>query len=357
MTTLWDTNGGAIVKALAAERRSSGAVTSGLVLTLVAVADERNAGEAISAASAASTAHPCRVLVVVRRQPDAPSPRLDAEVNVGGGSGPGEFVVMRMYGRLALHAESVVLPLLAPDAPVVTWWYGAPPELIAHDPLGVLADRRVTDSAAAADPLAALKQRADDYYPGDTDLAWARLTGWRAVLAASFDAVAEPVTGGVVHAKDANPSAALLAGWLSSRLGTTVGNEPSKGPGVTEVVLELGDEDRAAAGEGAGQPPKGKSGKGKSGKSSKNAGDGGPQLRLSRPDGRTATLSRAGQPDRALPLPRRDLGDLLAEELRRLDSDEVYREALAMATGVQIEPGPVGVRTHIWKDPAQEKAS
>ena len=57
---------------------------------------------------------------------------------------------MRMYGRLALHAESVVLPLLAPDAPVVTWWYGEPPDLIAHDPLGVLASRRITDVSRAA---------------------------------------------------------------------------------------------------------------------------------------------------------------------------------------------------------------
>ena len=55
-------------------------------------------------------------------------PRLDAEVLIGGRLGPGEAVVMRMYGRLALHAESVVLPLLAADAPVVTWWHGRPPE-------------------------------------------------------------------------------------------------------------------------------------------------------------------------------------------------------------------------------------
>ncbi len=63
--------------------------------------------------------------MVIRRQIDAPVPRLDAEVSIGGRLGPGEAVVLRMYGRLALHAESVTLPLLAPDAPVVTWWHGA----------------------------------------------------------------------------------------------------------------------------------------------------------------------------------------------------------------------------------------
>ncbi|MGO9796710.1 MAG: glucose-6-phosphate dehydrogenase assembly protein OpcA, partial [Terracidiphilus sp.] len=145
-TTLWDTNGGDIVKALIAEKRAGGALASGLAVTLVAVADERNVHIAEQAATVAAQAHPCRLLIVIRRQLDA-SDRLDAEVQVGGRLGPIEAVVMRMYGRLTLHAESVVLPLLAPDAPVVTWWQGPPPDEIAADPLGVLANRRITDSA------------------------------------------------------------------------------------------------------------------------------------------------------------------------------------------------------------------
>jgi len=44
MTTLWDTTGTAVVKALAAERRSGGAVMSGLALTLVVVVDEKDVG-------------------------------------------------------------------------------------------------------------------------------------------------------------------------------------------------------------------------------------------------------------------------------------------------------------------------
>jgi glucose-6-phosphate dehydrogenase assembly protein OpcA len=53
------------------------------------------------------------------------------------------------------------------------------------------------------------------------------------------------------------------------------------------------------------------------------------EITISRPDGRTATLSRPGQPDRHVALHRRDAGELLTEELRRLDPDEVYGEALA----------------------------
>ena len=89
MTTLWDTNGTAVVKELAAQRRTGGAVLSGVALTLVVVADESRVTEAEEAATHAAEMHPCRVLVVVRRQIEAPAPRLDAEVLIGGRLGPG----------------------------------------------------------------------------------------------------------------------------------------------------------------------------------------------------------------------------------------------------------------------------
>jgi glucose-6-phosphate dehydrogenase assembly protein OpcA len=292
-------------------------VASGLALTLVAVVDERLVAEAEQAATAAAAQHPCRLLVVVRRRPDAPEPRLDAEVSVGGRLGPGEAVVMRMYGRLALHAESVVLPLLAPDAPVVTWWFGEPPRLIAHDPLGVIADRRITDSMAAEDPLAALRTRAEDYVAGDTDLAWTRTTLWRSLCASAYDSLAGDVSSVVVAGDPRNPSRALLAGWLGGRLGHDVELRDTDGPGVTGLELVVGDD----------------------------------TVRIERTDGRLATLSRTGQPDRVLPLPRRDLGDLLAEELRRLDRDSTYAEALRETTGT-LSDGEQ--RTHIWQDPAED---
>lgn len=319
MTTLWDTTGTRVVKALAAERRHAGSVSSGLALTLVSVVDEGLVAEVEQAATAAAAQHPCRLLVVVRCRVDAPSPRLDAEVSVGGRLGPGEVVVMRMYGRLALHAESVVLPLLAADAPVVTWWFGPPPDRIATDPLGVIADRRLTDARTARDPLAALRTRADDYAPGDTDLAWTRTTLWRGLCASAFDSLTGDVSAVRVAGEAGNPSRALLGGWLRSRLGVDVVLEDTPGPGVTGVVLTVG----------------------------------GTTVTLSRTDGRTAVVSRAGQPDRSLPLPRRELGDLLTEELRRLDADEAYAEALEAATGTHGLSQRPARRVHEWRDPAE----
>src|SRR5437763_571159 len=206
-TTLWDTSGSDVLRALLAERRAAGALASGLARSLVVVADEKHVQEAETAATVAAAAHPCRLLIVVRRTLQSDN-RLDAEVQVGGRLGPTEAVVMRMYGRLGLHAESVVLPLLAPDAPVVTWWQGAPPDEIATDALGVLANRRITDCAQAPDPLAALRRRAEDFAVGDTDLAWSRTTPWRALLASALDAVdAKPVRARI-SAAAGNPSAA-----------------------------------------------------------------------------------------------------------------------------------------------------
>lgn len=329
MTTLWDTTGTAVVKALAAERRASGAVASGLVLTLVVVTDEALVEATERAATLAASQHPCRLLVVTRRQTDSPQPRLDAEVSIGGRLGPGEAVVMRMYGRLGLHAESVVLPLLAPDAPVVTWWFGEPPDLIAHDPLGVLADRRVTDVHNMADPLAGLLARARDYAPGDTDLAWTRATPWRAVLAGAFDAVNGRPTAAVVHAEPGSPSAALLAAWLGDRLGLDVAVQDHRGPGIGEVLLQVeGGQDA-----------------------------GGVDIRLVRDSDRSGRLSRTGEPDRTMPLPRAEHGDLLAEELRRLEHDEVYAAALGRLAGLDDLAGRPSVRTHIWRDPAEQAAA
>jgi glucose-6-phosphate dehydrogenase assembly protein OpcA len=318
---LWDTSGNEVVKALAAERRNAGGVASGLALTLVAVVDEKRVREAETAAATAAAAHPCRLLMVVRGSsppPDAgPSEsRLDAEIVVGGRLGPCEAVVLRMHGRLSHHAESVVIPLLAPDVPVVTWWHGVPPVRIAYDPLGVVADRRITDTAQDPDPMVALLQRAEDYAPGDTDLAWTRATPWRSLIASALDTNPSPVASAVVRAKATDPTAALLRGWLKSRLGIDP-QAQADGVLVQGVMLRLASGDSIA---------------------------------IQREDG-MAVLSRTGLPERTLPLPRRQLGDQLAEELRHLDPDQPYSAALEAATGQTGLEQRDKARVHIWHDP------
>lgn len=290
---LTDTNASKIDAALMRARRSGASSGIGLVLTLVIVTDERSHYDAIKAANDAAREHPSRILGLINRAGRGKG-RLDAEVRVGGDAGPGETVLIRLYGELGHHAESVVTPLLLPDAPVVVWWPSRAPDVPAEDPLGALAQRRVTDAAPETRPLAALRQRSEGYRPGDTDLAWTRLTPWRTVLAAALDQPFDPITTARVSGQRNNPSVELLAAWLALRLGIPVERKASRGPGITAVRLTM------ETGE----------------------------IALTRPDGRLARLARPKEPDRTVALARRSLPELLAEELRRLDPDEVYEESI-----------------------------
>ena len=148
--------------------------------------------------------HPCLVLGVIKRDSGAHGrglmPRSGWAEN-----GPGETVLLRLYGPLGEHADSVVAPLLAPDTPVVTWWPGNPPSVPAADPLGTLAQRRVTDVATAPEPTRALAGLATHYQPGDTDFSWTRATPWRSLLAATLDQPHGTSTAGWWRRKKATP--------------------------------------------------------------------------------------------------------------------------------------------------------
>jgi len=289
---LTDTTTGAIHEALTQARRRMGGPASGTVLTLIIVTDESEQYDAVRAASQAGREHPSRILAVITRRPKAES-RLDAEIRVGE-TGPGETILLRMYGLLGQHADSVVAPLLAPDVPVVTWWPDEAPPAPSVDPLGTVAQRRVTDAAASDTPQDMLLTLAKAYKPGDTDLSWTRATSWRTLLAATLDQPYPALLSGEVLAEPGNPSADLIAAWLGVRLGIPVHRGESDGPGITEVSFETADG----------------------------------KVSLSRPDGRNATLAWPGRPERRVALHRRETADLIAEELRRLEPDEVYAETL-----------------------------
>jgi glucose-6-phosphate dehydrogenase assembly protein OpcA len=296
---LTDTTTGAIHEALTDARRRMGGPTSGMVLTLIIVTDESAQYDAVRAANQAGREHPSRVLAVITRKPKNES-RLDAEIRVGE-RGPGGTILLRMYGPLGQHADSVVAPLLAPDVPVVTWWPDEAPPTPSSDPLGAVAQRRVTDAASSDAPREMLLALAKAYQPGDTDLSWTRATPWRSLLAATLDQPYPELVSGEVLAEPDNPSADLIAAWLAHRLGIEVVRGESAGPGITEVGFDTAEG----------------------------------RVSLSRPDGRNATLSWPGRPERRVALHRRDTTELIAEELRRLEPDEVYAETLrALASGI-----------------------
>lgn len=291
-----DTTTGAVNKKIVDIRESGGAVALGRVMTLVIVTDDGPAEQAIRAANDASREHPCRVIAVVRGNRRGTN-RLDAQIRVGGDAGASEVIVLRLYGPLADHGDSVIVPFLLPDAPIVAWWPGDGPDVPAEDPIGRMAQRRITDCAASRNPIRALHQRAAaGHVPGDTDLAWSRITLWRGLLAASLDEPPyEEVVEATVTGGSDSPSTEVMAGWLRRYLDCPVRRErTAAGTGMIAVTLQR---------------------------------PGGP-IELRRPDGNVATLTQPGQPERRIALAPRPDRDCLAEELRRLDPDDVFTEVV-----------------------------
>jgi glucose-6-phosphate dehydrogenase assembly protein OpcA len=287
-----------ISKTLVKIREEGGAVALGRVLTLVISTNLGHEEEAIEAANDASREHPMRV-IVISTGADGPdmsdAPRLDAQIRVGGDAGASEVVVLKAYGDTASNEEGLVTGLLLPDAPVVAWWPGEAPEVASESPLGRIAQRRITDAAAQSDPRGFLNHLSRTYSPGDTDFSWTRLTLWRAQLAAVLDQPPyESITSVEVHGAPDSPSTGLLAAWLQMQLKAPARHElvtPSHGSsGIQGVRLH-----RASG-----------------------------VIELERTSTNIVTLVQPNQPIHDISLIRRSLRDCLAEELRRLDPDDLF---------------------------------
>ncbi len=295
-----DTTTRDINKRLVEERDEGGVVALGRVLTLVIDAGAHDPEEAIDAANAASREHPCRIIVLstIDTRPDS---HLAAQIRLGGDAGASEVVLLYPAGELGDHLDSLVTPLLLPDAPIVVWWPFEVPDHPGEHPIGRMGMRRITDTTQCSHPTSTLRRLAGSYTAGDTDLAWTRATLWRGIIAATLDQPPfEPVHKAVVRGEATHPSLDLMAAWLGWALRCPVEIDRIPGaPAITEVRLE------------------------------RSAG----AIVLDRPDGKTAELHQPGQPPHRIALPIRQLKECLVEELRRLDPDEVYGEVITKGLG------------------------
>ncbi|TFC79435.1 OpcA protein [Cryobacterium sp. TMS1-20-1] len=290
----------ALNKALVTIRDTAGSSALGRVLTLVIATEPGTAEEAIIAAEGAAREHPLRVIVlstVVNSEPGVP--RLDGEIRLGGDSGPSEVILLTAYGTAADDQEALVTGLLLPDAPVIAWWPGQAPERVAQSALGRIAVRRITDSRAQPAPAEYLSRLSLGYTPGDSDLAWTRLTLWRNQLAAVLDPPASAVVTHVdVEGADDSSSAVLLAAWLTLQLQAPVKLSTSRrefgAAGIYRVRLH------SATG----------------------------VVDLHRPLPEPALLRQPDQPAQDVSLPRRSLLECLTEELRHQGADTLYGDVI-----------------------------
>lgn len=290
-----NTTAAKIEKKLNQLRDENGVVTLGRVLTLVVLAQAGHSEVAVEAANYASHEHPCRIIVHVAHS-RTDETRLDAQLRVGGDAGASEVILLHGYGELAEPTETLVSALLLPDAPIVAWWPHDFPENPSTSSIGCIAHRRITDSSRAPAPFESLAQLSQQYRPGDTDLSWTRITNWRIQLAAVLDQVGPvKVREIVLEGSTVAPSMVLLGVWLSSKLNapaTIIADDTRRGLDRVCLVTDDGS------------------------------------VQLHRPGRTVAVLSQPGQPDQQIAMPVRDLNACLAEELRRLDADEVYGEVI-----------------------------
>lgn len=294
--TLKGTNTSEIGAKLVDLREEGGAVALGRVLTLVIVASGDDIEPAVEAANIASREHPCRVIVVDPGD-GRKSAGLDAEIRIGGDAGASEVIMLRPTGPARREVDTLVIPLLLPDAPIVLWWPHDPPEDMAADPLGKMAQRRISDVDACTRPIESLRGLAKTYTPGDTDLSWARVTLWRGLVAAALDEPPyETVRSVQVLGNGSRPSTYLFAAWLAAALKVEVTIKHEAGASaITGITL-----DRRS----------------------------GP-ITMRRPEGSAVvTLEQPGQPQLQIAMAMRPLADCLMEDLRRLDPDEIYELAL-----------------------------
>ena len=307
ITTLKDTTSSEIGAKLVDMREEGGVTAMGRVLTLMIVADADAVDEPLEAAVRASHEHPCRV-IVLRTAPEDETDGLDAEIRVGRDAGAGEIVILDARGQVTTSLDTLVTPLLLPDAPIVAWWPADAPSAPSQDMLGSMAQRRITDSASASVPTGMLKRLRRGYRSGDTDLAWSRVTNWRGLISSAYEIppVSAP-TGVTIQGGEGNPSVALLASWLENELGITAAIEvgPKGEDGIGAVTLHRADGD----------------------------------IVLRRESDESVLMDLPGDTtDQHVTMPRRSLFECLSEELRRLDPDEVYGESLCHAFSAIEDP-------------------
>ena len=296
--TLKNTTSAEVASRIVELRDERGSAALSRVLTLlICVPDMIDVDKAIEVSDAVSREHPCRVIVIVEPESTAGTALLNAQIRVGDAAGLSDIIILEPRGEAASNIDSLVMPLLQSDTPVVTYWPVTPPENPGAHPLGRLAIKRITDSRATECPMETLSALSSVYTPGDTDLAWAGVTLWRALLAAVAEDFDRLPTSIRVAGNATHPSPFLVAAWLHHQLGVPVDRIVDReAHTITDITFFFDDDTSVSLSRSA--------------------------------TSSVARLSRPGLEDRSVNLARRSVQDSLMEDLRRLDPDVYYGELL-----------------------------
>jgi len=167
--------------------------------------------------------HPSRTILLIP-DPDSGKNQIDASISLECYALAelerdvcSEVIELRLHGRRAKAPASIVEPLLISDLPVFLRWRGEPtwgsPEL---QQLIAVVDRLIVDTTEWDGLPYPYKHLAELFEStAVSDIAWARTSRWRALLASLWPDIASV---GSIRVKGTAAQAYLLAGWLRSRL-------------------------------------------------------------------------------------------------------------------------------------------
>lgn len=251
LTTLWKQ---------ASEEENSGVVRASILNLLVYVTGDTDMGKLDEIMIDVTAAHPCRAIVVIAEQ-ESKQPVLTAQVTSRctlptptSKQVCCEQVTITASETHMDEVPSTIAPLLISDLPVYLWWRAVPKRLDKEifGRLVDISDRVIIDSALFNDPSGDITNMAavlrdTPRWTALSDLNWARLTAWRALIAGFYDvADYRPLLDQLnrVTIEYAPPStdveaiparALLLGGWLASRLGWRLSESRTKLTGKSSV--------------------------------------------------------------------------------------------------------------------------
>ncbi len=229
-------------EALAVAEEHQMPVRSSVLNLVVHTSSDADAEQLYETVGRLSSRHPLRA-IILSVEPHHQEPSLHTTMRVRCSEDPNtgskvccEQVLVEANGEPAKHLRGVVLPLLIPDLPRYLWWMGEPEyDSATFESLITAADKFILDSNSFRPSPATLREalhmsKVSGRVCAVNDVNWIRLWRWLEAVAQLFDDSAlHPHLAGIERVRveyaarpgcEASPAqAALLAGWLFSRLG------------------------------------------------------------------------------------------------------------------------------------------
>jgi glucose-6-phosphate dehydrogenase assembly protein OpcA len=245
---------------LAKDQGGAGGVLRACSMTLMVVAEPDDAADAESARKTIGHlmhGHPSRAIVLIPSEGGELDGRVFAECWMPFGGQQqicSEGIEITADSEQTDDVARLLVPLIAPDLPVVLWCRGPRAFLDRSlDPLFPLANKIIFNTRAVRHPASAIEFLRRMHKGGRrvADLAWTRLTGWREAVAHLVDAappewLAAARTGAVrIEYGGGRPGTRSLyfARWIERALpGMNISLAPVAGDaGMHSVVFKVGN--------------------------------------------------------------------------------------------------------------------